>query len=139
MDDNTVSSVIRTAGFRATRPRIDFLRTVVDAAMPLSVADIAVRMSKHADLVTAYRIADSFEKAGLLTRVELRAGKAHYEFAHRSHHHHIVCTDCGTVEDVDVCVPATITRSVKRSSKQFNQINAHALEFFGTCTSCTYA
>lgn len=134
-----VSSVIRNAGFRATRPRIAFLRAILDSRAPQSVADIAAQIGKNADLVTTYRIADAFEKAGLLSRVELRSGKVHYEFAHRTHHHHIVCTDCGTVEDVDVCLPEQVTRTVTSESQQFTKITAHALEFFGTCKSCTYA
>lgn len=139
MQEEALRTLIRDAGFRATRPRIAFLRALADSTAPRSVADIVARMGKRADIVTAYRIADSFEKAGLLTRVELRAGKAYFEFARGSHHHHIVCTDCGTVEDIDVCVPEKMTREITKDSKRFTHITAHALEFFGTCKTCTYA
>ncbi len=137
MIDTELKQVVRDAGFRATKPRLAFLATLAASEVPLPVSDIAERLGKKADLVTVYRIAESFEKAGIISRVELRAGKVCYEFTEPGHHHHhIVCTDCGAVEDVDACISDTFARSVAKESRFFNQINSHALEFFGTCTNC---
>ncbi len=134
-----IKKAIQTAGFRATKSRVAFLEMLEKSRKPLSIADISDALGTKADLVTVYRIAESFEKAGLVSRVEMRAGKVHYEFAHGKHHHHIVCTDCGTVEDVDVCLPGSVTRIMSKKSKSFSTITSHALEFFGTCKNCTYA
>lgn len=127
---------IRKAGFRATKPRVEFLALLSAHESPASVQELADKA--HADMVTFYRIAESFEVAGLIQRVDLRTGSALYEIA-GTHHHHVVCTDCGVVEDVDVCLPERLTRAVAEESKSFTNITSHALEFFGTCKKCTYA
>lgn len=139
MTELDIKKALRDAGFRATKPRISFLETISGAKKPLSIADIADRLTGKADFVTAYRIAESFERAGLIRHVDLRAGKAFYEFSDRAHHHHIVCTDCGKIEDVETCVPEVVSRSVVAQSRSFTSITSHALEFFGVCKTCVYA
>lgn len=125
---------IRAAGFRATSPRIAFLDTLSASKYPLSIHDLAA-MLKKIDRVTLYRIAQSFENAGLISRVDLRTGKTLYESS-KEHHHHIVCTDCGIIEDVDVCLPPKISEAVTGKSREFSRIRSHSLEFFGTCEKC---
>lgn len=136
MNEKALKEQIREAGFRATRPRIEFLRAMRESGTPLAVADITAKIGANVDLVTVYRIAETFEKAGLITRVELRAGKVMYEFAGGPHHHHITCTDCGRVEDVEVCLPQVLSSAVSQGSRAFASVASHSLEFFGTCKKC---
>lgn len=136
MSVEQLKKTIQAAGFRATKSRVAFLAMLGEARRPLSVSDISAALGSKADLVTVYRISESFERAGLVTRVEMRAGKVYYESAHGAHHHHIVCTQCGDVEDINVCVPQSFTQSLITKSKSFNQITSHALEFFGRCKTC---
>ncbi len=140
MDASRIASSIKAAGFRATRPRIAFLSALARATEPLSIADVGSTLKKEKiDTVTLYRIAESFEHAGLIARIDLRQGKVLYEFIGGEHHHHIICTDCGTIEDVETCLPDKLTAAVVEKSRTFTSINSHALEFFGTCKECSYA
>jgi Fe2+ or Zn2+ uptake regulation protein len=99
----------------------------------LSVDGVRVRC-RGLDKVTIYRTVESFVTAGLLVPVVLESGKAYYERV-REHHHHIVCTDCGSIEDVHI-PHRGIERAALAHSKTFNRISRHSLEFFGTCDRC---
>ena len=87
------------------------------------------------DLVTVYRTLESFVRAGLLRQVDLHTGSVQYEPADH-HHHHIVCTGCGTVESVETCGIKRIEQRVIQESSMFESVENHALEFFGTCKAC---
>jgi len=50
-------------------------------------------------LATVYRVLTQFEQAGLLTRSNFESGKAVYELNEGQHHDHLVCLDCGRVEE----------------------------------------
>lgn len=128
---------IRNAGFRATVQRTAFLMALSRARYPLGIAEIAASLkNERIDQVTLYRIADSFEKTGLITRVDLRSGRALYEYAGRTHHHHITCVDCGRIEDIETCLPAATASALLSRSYNFKTVSAHVLEFFGTCKQC---
>jgi Fur family ferric uptake transcriptional regulator len=50
-------------------------------------------------LATVYRVLAQFEQAGLLNRSNFESGKAVYELNEGQHHDHLVCLDCGKVEE----------------------------------------
>lgn len=129
----THADVLRRAGVRQTPLRSRIFRVFECAERPLCADDVR-RMCRGLDKVTVYRTIDSFVAAGLLVPVVLESGKAHFERA-REHHHHIVCTDCGVIEDVHV-PHRGIERAALSHSRAFNRISRHSLEFFGTCDSC---
>ena len=98
----------------------------------------AVAKKSGMDLVTVYRTLASFEKAGIVKRVDLRADAVLYEL-NDEHHHHIVCTNCGTVEDFELCDMEALTKKIAQKSKHFKTIQEHTLELFGICTQCVTA
>src|SRR4026208_2382362 len=58
-------------------------------------------LEEHSDigLATVYRVLTQFEQAGLLTRHHFEGGKAVYELNEGGHHDHLVCLQCGRVEE----------------------------------------
>jgi Fur family ferric uptake transcriptional regulator len=50
-------------------------------------------------LATVYRVLTQFEQAGILSRSHFESGKAVYELNEGQHHDHLVCLDCGKVEE----------------------------------------
>src|SRR3546814_14778299 len=50
-------------------------------------------------LATVYRVLMQFEQAGLLSRNHFEAGKAVFELNEGKHHDHLVCVECGRVEE----------------------------------------
>ena len=93
---------LREKGLRATRGRIALLGLLKRSATPLSVGEILERSSGHLlDQVSLYRALECLADVGLLRR---GIGPVMwYEFAGKSHHHHLVCSDCGLVRNCAVC------------------------------------
>src|SRR5437868_3633705 len=98
--------VLKNAGLKITQSRLAVLRSFSGDCKPISAENIFKKIDT--DLVTVYRTLNSFEKAGIIKKVDLRKDSAQYELAH-THHHHIVCTDCGKTEDFEKCGVETIS------------------------------
>lgn len=129
-------AVLRNAGLRATPKRAAIFGALASAATPRTAESLYASLPKpKANLATVYRTLESFEKAGLVRRVDLRHGHAHFELA-GDEHHHLVCTSCSKIEDFKDCDVAPLTKRVLKGSKKFNTITSHSLEFFGLCNSC---
>lgn len=125
---------IRNAGLRATRQRTELLRILTEAPGPHSVEELTLCARGAFDMVTAYRMVDAFVTVGIARRIELAQGRALYEIV-GEHHHHIVCTSCGRIEDIHICLPETAYREILKQST-FASIDTHALEYFGVCDRC---
>lgn len=131
------AALLKTAGLRATQPRLRVLAILEESTYPLSVADIASVLKKPTvDQVTVYRTLETFVQAGIVQHLELHQGRSYFELATREHHHHLVCRTCGRVEDVEGCEMDSMERKVAKKSKHFSTVSSHALEFFGDCKTC---
>jgi len=135
-DTPDFSEVLKKGGYKATPGRILLLRTLWREARPVDVAYLEGVLKGALDKVTLYRALGSLVNAGILRQIDFRHGHAHYELnALREHHHHIVCTDCGSVEDTE-CSTDSMAKSIAKKSKKFASVTDHSVEFFGTCNSC---
>jgi Fur family ferric uptake transcriptional regulator len=134
-----VVDVLRAGGFRATTSRIDLLLLLEKAGTPLSIQKIAETWKgKAPDITTLYRSLSELSSAGIVRRIDLNTGTAHFEYTpSRPHHHHIVCNDCGKVEELEHCSVSGLEKKLMRESENFKSIYSHNLEFFGRCTACT--
>jgi Fe2+ or Zn2+ uptake regulation protein len=134
-DRAALQAMLRDKGFRSTESRLVLLAFLRRSRKPMPVSKIARALTKYLDETNVYRSLEALTGADLLMRSDLRSGGAHYEFAH-SHHHHLVCNNCGKTEDVEECIDAGAERRILEGSQVFASINTHALEFFGTCRTC---
>lgn len=134
MDD--IPGVLRKKGYRVTTGRLQLLEILKRAGKPLTILDILKSFKgRSIDQATLYRALESLSENGIISRVDLRHGHTHYELQEK-HHHHLVCTDCGVVENVDSCLAQSSQKNIIQQSKLFKSIYSHNLEFFGQCTSC---
>lgn len=123
-------------GIKVTTPRLHIFAFLFKTRKPKTAQDIHEAFKgKGMDIVTIYRTLASFEKAGLVRRVDLRKDTVFYELA-GEHHHHIVCTNCGDVEDFELCNIESLTKKITGKAKKFKTINQHSFELFGVCTAC---
>lgn len=84
---------------------------------------------------TVYRSVEMLVNAGLLDRVEFADGTHHYRVCGRDeHHHHLTCTICRCVVDIDVCIPAEQFAAL--SAKTNFTIDGHSITLFGRCAVC---
>lgn len=131
-----LTELLRGAGYRATPGKIALLALLETARHPLTIAEIADQLTDKKDETTLYRSLDAFVQSGIIRRVNFNDRSARYEWnVGAQHHHHIVCEECGKIEDVHTCV-TDLEKSVLRSSKLFGQIRSHSVEFFGVCVAC---
>lgn len=130
-------SLLRQAGMRATKPRTQVLAALAREVRPRPASFIAQKLRGSVDPVTVYRTLESLVEAKVLTLTDFRHGHGEYELTSgRAHHHHVVCTRCGTVEDVLLCSARELERRTLARTKKFVAIDSHMLEFFGVCARC---
>jgi Fe2+ or Zn2+ uptake regulation protein len=132
MDD--VLQLIKSKGQRVTSQKKEVLCAL--QKKPLTVAEIfkSVNTKKmQVDKATIYRILTGFMKLGLIREIFLNGREARYELSNSEHHHHLVCEECGSIEDVALCEDLLLKEVRKQSSFK---VKSHSLEFFGSCKNC---
>jgi Fur family transcriptional regulator, ferric uptake regulator len=83
---------------------------------------------------TVYRAVDLLLRAGLLDRVPLADGTHRFRVCGVMHHHHVTCTQCQRIVEVDACLPAELLTAIAAATDF--AIEGHALELFGRCPQC---
>ncbi len=128
--------LLRSKGFRATEGRVRLLAALDKLGKPLSISELVRRVP--VDTATLYRALPELVDAGILSRTDLNDGVVRYEYApHAPHHHHVVCSDCGKVEDLAFCPVDTLQEKLEKKTEKFATIYSHSLEFLGLCGACT--
>ena len=112
---------------------------LIEAHAPKSIDEMQKSLgTKSPDRVTLYRMMQQFYDVHLIKRIDFREGFERFEFQDH-HHHHMVCTDCGTIEEFELCEADHISEKIIKGSKKFSIINDHSLELFGICNACAKA
>ena len=129
------SADLRNAGLKVTAPRLKILDILADSsARHLSAEDIYKKLlvlNEDIGLATVYRVLTQFEAAGLVTRHHFEGGMAVFELNQGSHHDHIVCLDCGRVEEF---VEGGIEERQQAVAKRLGfEISDHSLILYGHC------
>ena len=90
-------------------------------------------LEEHSDigLATVYRVLTQFEQAGLLVRHHFESGKAVYELNEGGHHDHLVCLQCGRVEEF--YDPEIEKRQAKVARERGFAIHDHQLYLYADC------
>lgn len=122
---------------RMSPARRDIALAVREIEAAFTVDTLAQRLRTRGTpvaLATVYRAVAAMEKTGTLARVGEDAGKALYTYcAKGDHHHHLVCTGCGTVEPVDCPLDDT---ALKSAGDAGFVITHHEIRLYGTCRAC---
>ena len=99
----THTDELKNSGLKATLPRIKILDVFQRSSQRHMTAEDVFKalLAEGADvgLATVYRVLMQFEQAGLLTRSNFESGKSVFELNEGQHHDHLVCLDCGRVEE----------------------------------------
>jgi len=94
---------LKSTGLKVTLPRLKILEIFQKGAQRHMTAEDVFRvlMEERSDvgLATVYRVLAQFEQAEILSRSHFESGKAVYELNEGQHHDHLVCLDCGRVEE----------------------------------------
>ncbi len=127
---------LKSTGLKATLPRLKILDVFQKGAQRHMTAEDVFRvlLEERSDigLATVYRVLTQFEQAGILTRSHFESGKAVYELNEGTHHDHLVCLDCGRVEEFYDAEIEKRQHAVAKT-KGF-MIAEHALSLYAHCT-----
>lgn len=126
---------LRRAGLKVTTPRLKILDILASGdTRHLSAEAIyksLLESNEDIGLATVYRVLTQFEAAGLVSRRHFEDGMAVFELNHGTHHDHIVCIDCGNVEEF---IDSGIEERQKDIALQKGfEIQDHSLVLYGHC------
>lgn len=120
-------------GHRITSSRRRVLDAVLAQRGHFTVDDV-VRATRKVGRATVFRTMKILLDLNIVCRVLLDDGSLHYRVSTGRHHHHLVCTNCGRIEDFSNCDVNALMRDLTRATKY--EIQAHWLEVYGRCQSC---
>jgi Fur family transcriptional regulator, ferric uptake regulator len=126
---------LKTMGLKATLPRLRILSLFESSLVRhLSAEDVyrtLISEGEDIGLATVYRVLTQFEQAGLLERHHFEGGKAVFELSSSTHHDHLVCLQCGRVEEF---YDAEIEkRQIKIAKDRGFALHEHSLSLYADC------
>ena len=137
----TAAGRLRHVGQRYTANRRAVVEILAEAGSPRTIPEILAAGRRIAQS-SAYRNLAVLEQAGVVHRIVTSDEFARYELAEdlTEHHHHLICSSCGGVEDYTA--PPALERSLSRAISAISDETGfsalhHQLDLIGTCASCT--
>ena len=133
---NRTPNDLKTLGLKATLPRLKILNLFENSdERHLTAEDvykILIGEGMDIGLATIYRVLTQFEQAGLLIRHHFESGKAVFELNEGGHHDHLVCLQCGQVEELfDDQIEQ---RQIEIARARGFTIHEHSLQLYVHCT-----
>jgi Fur family ferric uptake transcriptional regulator len=129
---------LRRCSRKVTGPRQAVLEVLRRQAHPMSTQEIFAALPRNeCDLATVYRAMRLLEGVGIVKRFDLGDGLARFELLSEGddgHHHHLVCTRCAGVVEIEECSMAEQEQRIAQRN-HFKAVT-HKLEFFGICPEC---
>jgi len=129
------SSDLRNAGLKVTLPRLKILEMLESNPMRhMSAEDIYRTLMEEGEdigLATVYRVLTQFESAGLVIRHHFEGGHAVFEIERGHHHDHLVCANCGHVEEFSD--PMIEERQRECARNLGYKLTEHSLIMHGEC------
>ncbi len=128
---------------RYTPLRRALVTTLADAGRPLTVPELRGAIP-HLALSSAYRNVAALVDAGVVRRVVGTDERARFELAEplSSHHHHLTCERCGTVEDVAPSprLERAVAEAARVAAEELGyEVRAHRFDLVGLCPRCRQA
>ena len=137
--DNTFQE-IRAQGKKLTKTRRAVIEMLCLSHRLLTAPDIQERLNQKGIAVnktSVYRELEFLTSKKIIQQVSISPGVTHYESALHSHHHHLVCTDCGNITDIDTKDLEKQVQNIKTKARQQGfAVQNHSLEFYGLCANC---
>jgi Fur family ferric uptake transcriptional regulator len=132
-DIEAISLKLEARGHRVTPSRRAVIAAVLQQNEHFTVDDLL--SCRGAGRATVFRTIRLLTEIGIVCRVLMEDGSLHYRVSERGkHHHHVVCSDCGRVQDLDQCAIADVMRDL--SGATGFEIDGHWLELYGRCSEC---
>ena len=129
--------ILRDAQMRVTAPRLATLEVLASAAPHQNAEAIAAAVRARLGTLSTQAVYDNLHalvEAGIARRIEPAGSAALYELRVGDNHHHLICRDCGQVQDVDCIVGAA--PCLHAGSTPGFKVDEAEVTFWGTCSRC---
>lgn len=127
------AETLKLSGHRLTQSRRAVVQAVLAGDDHFSIADVQQR-ARGVGRATVFRTMKLLVDLDLVCRVPLEDGSPCYRVSRPSHHHHLVCTGCGNVEDFADCDLDAMAEEI--AGRTAYEIQGHRLEMYGLCPAC---
>lgn len=127
---------LRSAGLRSTAPRVGVLRVLARGGH-WSAAEVFEEVKGElpgTSMQAIYGVLSALDASRLARRIEPTAGAALYEMHQHDNHHHLICIECGDLQDVPCAVGAA--PCLTASDDHGYEVVAADVTFRGVCPSC---
>ncbi|MEZ5381541.1 MAG: Fur family transcriptional regulator [Microthrixaceae bacterium] len=136
-----VAARLATVGQSYTANRSSLVELMVHSDQPLSIPEV---LERHPELAqsSVYRNLAVLEEAGVVLRIVTGDEFARFELAEAftgHHHHHLICSQCGSVEDVTLppSVEAIVVRELEGQARRRGfEPRGHQVDLIGHCADC---
>ena len=123
-----------------TNPRILVLEELLGTKNPITVDELLSKLENKVAKSTLYRVLNDLKNINILNEFSTPDNQTVVELIleDHTHHHHLFCSDCGEIIDVEMAkeFENKLSKEIKRIEKEFNFIiEDHRLELFGKCTA----
>ena len=137
LTEREVVADLHRHGYKLTPQRRAEIRAIASSQDHLTPAAIYSRVhQKHPKigLVTIYRTLEVLAELELICELHGRGICRSYTISNPKHHHHLVCSNCGTVIDFPGFRLKELEQDLSRETGF--RIDDHLLEFIGLCQNC---
>ncbi len=137
MHTSTIINQLKQNKHRITKAREAIIEMFVLHTSPITAKDVEEYLEKRnitVNKATIYREITFLINEKIITEVHLSADILYYEIQGRPHHHHVVCTNCGKIEDIHIKKEDGLIEAVAKKTQY--RIDQHSLEFYGFCVNC---
>jgi Fur family ferric uptake transcriptional regulator len=132
-----IAARLKEQGYKLTRPRREVIRAIVNRPEHLTPAAIygqVHRVAPGIGLATVYRTIEILSRLGLICELHTGSGPSYTASRAEQHHHHLICSGCGTVVDFTGHHLDNLEQRLARETGF--TIEGHVLEFTGLCRDC---
>lgn len=137
-----ILGALRQRGHRITPARQRVVELLFESDVPLSAAELLDCLRKSRSRInktTIYRELEFLHHQKIIRQIDLLEGKKRYELVQtESHHHHAVCTNCQSIQCIEMGGDLRELEKRLLTRHRF-QVTSHSLEFFGLCAKCSAA
>lgn len=130
------AQTLRKAGLRITRQRLAVFDALKDRTEALSAQEVYLEFRQRGEsigLSTVYRALESLDEAGLLDSFA-RDGEQTYRHCSPKHHHHLICTECSLVLELEAPLVEDWVERV--SDAHAFEVTGHRADIYGRCATC---
>ena len=123
--------------YRLTPQRMMILAAIENSDTHISAEEIyaqVVAKYPHVNISTVYRTLELLKRLGLVTETDLGEGRVRYHPTDKGHHHHLVCTECGAITELDESLLSPLKSALLQEYKFVADLRHLAI--LGRCVNC---